>query len=107
MRSALALCLLLAACGGAAPVTAAPENALAAAETAYLAAAKLGLRYAALPPCRLGAPPICRDPAVMARIKAADEWAYARLEAARQGEATVEAAQLAIAALTAATPAAQ
>lgn len=86
-----------------------PAGTVAATEIALTTAESLAFHYATLPTCPTAAP-ACSDPAVVARIKAADNTAYAAVKAARAATAagndngTVAAASAAVAALNAAIP---
>lgn len=92
--------LALAAC-----TTPAVQTDAAAAEVALTTAERLALAYTTLPQCgAAGATAICSDPAIKAKIKAADNTAYTAVKAAETGGTTVAAAVAAIAALQAVIP---
>lgn len=105
----LFLAVLLSACSTT-PTT--PQQTIYQIEANYTAAAQIILAYKGLPPCP-AATVLCSDPAVVAKLKDADNIAYASLKAAETvarspgagaNAATAQlAAQQAIAALTAIT----
>lgn len=72
--------------------------------TALTAAERAALIYTQLPPCP-GGGRLCADPAVKARIKAADATAYDAVVAAYRDPALVDAAMSAVGALSALIPA--
>lgn len=99
----------LAGCSSQQAVTATGDQTIrtvAGAEIALTAAEREALIYTSLPPCT--APqtnPVCADPAIKARIKAADNTAYNAVMAARQNAGTIAAAVSAIEALQSLIPA--
>ena len=87
--------------------TNAAATSVAGAEVALTAAEHVGLTYAAQAPCPTGKVAVtCRDAATLARIKQLDQTAYTAVKQAEAGVVTVQVAMDAIAALSAATPAA-
>lgn len=92
--------LALAACS-----TTTVQTDSAAAAVALTTAERLALVYMSLPQCGApGATAVCSDPAVKAKIKAADNTAYAAVKSAEAGMTTTAAAVAAITALQALIP---
>ena len=99
----LTACLALAGCSGqSAPV--AYANGVASAEVALTQAEKAALVYTSLPRCP--AAPVCSDSVIVASIGAADNKAYAAVQALKAGTGTQDAAAAAVAVLLAIIPAA-
>jgi hypothetical protein len=90
---AAALCGSLAAC--ATPPTTTISNAVAAAEIALTNAERLALVYTSMPRCHV-APPPCSDQATVQMIKDYDNKAYDLVKAARNNEALIGVAMVAI-----------
>ena len=87
----------LSACGSTTAVVSA-ENALATAET-------LATQYVKLPACGAPtSPPLCSDAATVAKIKAADNVAYAAVKGFEKGTVSATDAQAAVNGLTALIP---
>lgn len=85
-------------------VTTKVSNAVVATEVALTAAEQLATLYATRPRCPLQVPPMCSDPATVARIKALDQIAYGAVKAAESNEALLAGAIQAVNALRAAVP---
>jgi hypothetical protein len=90
---AAALCGSLAAC--ATPPTTTISNSVAAAQIALTNAERLALVYTSMPRCHV-APPPCSDQATVQRIKDYDNKAYDLVKAARENEALIGVAMVAI-----------
>lgn len=94
----------IALAGVAGCTTAQPRSTVAALETSLTVLEAGGTAYIQLPLCG-GASEVCSDPAVSARIKAADVKAYTAVKAARAatanggGDGSTQAAAAAVAAL--------
>lgn len=63
---------------------------VAAAQIALTELERLALRYTSLPECKPGGPRACHDPAIKARIKEYDNYAFNVVMAARRNAARVE-----------------
>jgi PBP1b-binding outer membrane lipoprotein LpoB len=97
----LTACLVLAGCSNqSAPVVFA--NSVAGAELALTQAEKAALIYTSLPRCPTA--PVCSDSTIVASIGAADNKAYAAVQALKAGTGTQDAAAAAVAILLAAIP---
>ncbi len=102
---AFALALSLGACS-----TTQPAATVAATEIALTSAEVLAFHYVTLPPCGGASTVACSNPALVARIKAADTKAYDAVKVARAAtgagsdNGTVAAASAAVAALVAIVP---
>jgi hypothetical protein len=99
---ALAPALAVAACAAQTAVRPVSPQTIAEAELALTAAERAALAYTSLPPCP--AAKVCADPALKAKIKAADIIAYNAVVAARTNPALVGAAWSAITALSGLIP---
>lgn len=90
---AAALCGSLVACSTTPPTTV--SNTVAAAQIALTNAERVALIYTSLPRCPV-APPPCSDPATVQTIKDYDNKAYDLVKAARNNEALIGTAMVAI-----------
>lgn len=98
---AVALCGSLAACSTAPTTTI--SNSVAAAQIALTNAERLALVYTSMPRCHV-APPPCSDQVTVQRIKDYDNQAYDAVKAARENEALIGVALVAIDTLVKAVP---
>lgn len=89
-----------------APIAKTPivASSVAAAEIALSELEKLALRYTTLPECGPASPRTCHDPAIKARIKEYDSYAFNAVMAARRGAGSLESAVKAISALQSILP---
>jgi hypothetical protein len=100
-----AVIVLLGACSG---QNAQQQQAQAvdAVSVALTAAERAATAYVMLPPCPSPNGTVCSDPSTVAKIKAADNAAYAAVVAYRNGTGTQAAADAALAVLASLIPAA-
>lgn len=105
-RITVVIVVSILAAGCAAQQGASVQTDVAKAEVALTAAERVALHYVTLPPCLKAHAPLCSDAAVVARIKQADNAAYAAVKAARasNNRSDLTAANAAVAALSALVP---
>lgn len=80
--SLIALALLAGCTQNVKPQT--PRESLALAEGTYNAAVAVAIQYKALPPCGGGVTKVCSDPAMLAKLKAADKLVQESFDAAEK-----------------------
>lgn len=103
--TSIVLALLISACASA-PQT--PAQSVYAVQGAYATALSAAVSYKQLPPCyKTGAPALCSDPDIVAKLQKADDVAYAALTAAQNIVRTPGAGLNATTAINAANQAVQ
>jgi hypothetical protein len=89
----------------AASLTACASNGVAQTEVGLTSAEQLAMQYVTLPACPSATGALCSDPSITAKIKAADDVAYAAVKGLENGTVTAAAAQAAVASLLSVIPA--